>query len=230
MRSVRHASLEEQVHSCVRAVTFCTSVEVMSQTREMNRLPLVDLEARKPAFDLTQNLNCLHCDTQGLDEYKRAYKMGQTAAEQLRHVIVPHLVQLVGDVKTQRVSVDLVLAYLQRQQLFIDEQMLRSMFAEADFKHENSLAIGPLSGAIQGRYKAAQQRQQTLFSYRKPLAWHGQKDWLALVSLILRRPLTELQDLLAPVPSKRYAPGQQMTLWKNSQKKQLECLSQPRIG
>ena len=50
--------------------------------------------------------------------------MGLTATEQLRHVIVPHLLHLVGDVKTQRVSVDHVLAYLQRQQLHVDEQML----------------------------------------------------------------------------------------------------------
>ncbi len=80
-----------------------------------------------------------------------AYRMGQTAADQLRQIIVPDLIQLVGDVKVQRVSVDAVLAYLRRQQLLFDEQLLRAMFAEADFKHEGSLAVGPLTGALQGR-------------------------------------------------------------------------------
>ena len=77
--------------------------------------------------------------------------MGQTAADQLRQVIVPDLLQLVGDAKVQRVSADAVLAYLQRQQLIFDEQLLCSMFNEADFKHEGSLAVGPLTGALQGR-------------------------------------------------------------------------------
>ena len=79
--------------------------------------------------------------------------MGQTAADQLRQIIVPDFMQLVGDVKVQRVSVEAVLAYLRRQQLLFDEQVLRDMFAEADFKHEGSLATGPLTGALQGRYK-----------------------------------------------------------------------------
>lgn len=79
--------------------------------------------------------------------------MGQTAADQLRQIIVPDLIKLVGDIKVQRVSAENVMAYLQRQQLHFDEQLLRSMFTEADFKHEGSLAIGPLTGAIQGRYK-----------------------------------------------------------------------------
>ncbi|DBA98841.1 TPA: hypothetical protein ACH3X1_014603 [Trebouxia sp. C0004] len=113
--------------------------------------------------------------------------MGQTAADQLRQIIVPDLMQLVGDVKVHRVSVEAVLAYLRRQQLLFDEQLLRNMFAEADFKNEGSLATGPLTGALQGRF---------------PKRKHGQADWLALVSVILRRPLKELQDLLAPVPSK----------------------------
>jgi len=78
--------------------------------------------------------------------------MGQTAADQLRQIIVPDLMQLVGDVKVQRVSVDAVLTYLRRQQLLFDEQLLHDMFAEADFKHEGSLATGPLTGALQGRY------------------------------------------------------------------------------
>lgn len=79
--------------------------------------------------------------------------MGQTAADQLRQIIVPDLMQLVGDVKVQRVSVEAVLAYLRRQQLLFEEQLLRDMFAEADFKHEGSLAVGPLTGALQGRYR-----------------------------------------------------------------------------
>lgn len=78
--------------------------------------------------------------------------MGQTAADQLRQIIVPDLIRLAGDVKVQRVSASGVLAYLQRQQLIFDEQLLRSMFNEADFKNEGSLGVGPLTGAIQGRY------------------------------------------------------------------------------
>lgn len=78
--------------------------------------------------------------------------MGQTAADQLRQVIVPDLVRLVGDIKVQRVSPSGVTAYLHRQQLIFDEQLLLSMFVEADFKHEGSLGVGPLTGAIQGRY------------------------------------------------------------------------------
>ena len=78
--------------------------------------------------------------------------MGQTAADQMRQILVPDLIKLVGDTKLQCVSADAVLAYLRRQQLLFDEQLLRSMFAEADFKHEGSLGVGPLTGAIQGRY------------------------------------------------------------------------------
>ena len=77
--------------------------------------------------------------------------MGQTAADQLRQIVIPELVRLVGDIKVQRVSADGVIAYLHRQQLVFDEQVLRSMFYEADFKHEGSLGVGPLTGAIQGR-------------------------------------------------------------------------------
>lgn len=47
---------------------------------------------------------------------------------------------------------------------------------------------------------------------RFPKRRYGQADWLALVSVILRRPLRELQDLLAPTPSKRYGPGQHMVI------------------
>ncbi|KAL3135980.1 hypothetical protein ABBQ32_007021 [Trebouxia sp. C0010 RCD-2024] len=113
--------------------------------------------------------------------------MGQTAADQLRQIVLPDLVRLVGDVKLQRVSADGVVAYLHRQQLSFDEHLLRNMFDEADFKHEGSLGVGPLTGAIQGRF---------------PKRRHGQADWLALVSVILRRPLQELQNLLAPATSK----------------------------
>lgn len=78
--------------------------------------------------------------------------MGQTAADQLRQIILPDLIKLVGDIKVQRVSAESVAAYLRRQQLLFDESMLHSMFDEADFKHEGSLPVGPLTGAIQGRY------------------------------------------------------------------------------
>lgn len=81
--------------------------------------------------------------------------MGQSAADQLRQVIIPDLIQQVGDVKSQRFSADAVLAYLSRQQLWFDKQTLQSMVDEADFKHEGSLAVGPLVAAIQGRYMAA---------------------------------------------------------------------------
>lgn len=123
--------------------------------------------------------------------------MGQTAADQLRQIILPDLIKLVGDIKVQRVSAESVAAYLRRQQLLFDESMLHSMFDEADFKHEGSLPVGPLTGAIQGRF---------------PKRKHGQADWLALVSVILRRPLQELQDLLAPAPSKRYGPVSDLLL------------------
>ena len=146
--------------------------------------------------------------------------MGQTAADQLRQIILPDLMQLVGDVKVQRVSVDAVLTYLRRPQLLFDEQLLRDMFGEADFKHQGSLATGPLTGALQGRYRrelalsfafATGLNITHIASYRFPKRKHGQADWLALVSVILRRPLKELQDLLAPAPSKRYGPGQHRT-------------------
>ena len=39
--------------------------------------------------------------------------------------------------------------------MLFDEHLLRSMFTEADFKHEGSLGVGPLTGAIQGRYSAS---------------------------------------------------------------------------
>ena len=77
--------------------------------------------------------------------------MGQTAADQLRQIVIPDLVRLVGDVKAQRVSAGGVVAYLHRQQQIFDEQLLRNMFDEADYKHEGSLGVGPLTGAIQGR-------------------------------------------------------------------------------
>lgn len=77
--------------------------------------------------------------------------MGQTAADQLRQIVIPDLVRLVGDVKAQRVSAGGVIACLHRQQQIFDEQLLRNMFDEADYKHEGSLGVGPLTGAIQGR-------------------------------------------------------------------------------
>ena len=91
-------------------------------------------------------------DKPGGDTVYKRVRMGKTAADQLRQVIVPRLIQVVGDVKSQRLSVDAVLAYLQRQLLPFDDQLLRAMFAEADFKHKGSLAVGPLTGALQGRY------------------------------------------------------------------------------
>ena len=143
--------------------------------------------------------------------------MGQTAADQLKQVIVPDLIRLVGDSKVQRVSANGVIAYLHRQQLIFDEQLLHNMFDEADFKHEGSLAIGPLTGAIQGRYPllsvalspatSKKQLRSCTYTSRFPKRRHGQTDWLTLVSVILQRPVQELQNLLAPAPSKRYEPG-----------------------
>lgn len=89
--------------------------------------------------------------------------MGQTAADQLRQIIVPDLIRLVGDIKVQRVSASGVLAYLHRQQLMFDEQLLCSMFDEADFKHEGSLGLGPLTGAIQGRYAPCCMQSSTCY-------------------------------------------------------------------
>ena len=150
--------------------------------------------------------------------------MGQIAADQLRQIIIPDLVRLVGDAKLQRVSAGGVMSYLHRQQLFFDEQLLRNMFDEGDFKHEGYLGVGPLTGAIQGRYPLLSLSRCCgcchhksiicVFMLRFPKRRHGQADWLALVSIILQRPLQELQNLLAPTPSKRYDPGQTLT-WLN---------------
>lgn len=77
--------------------------------------------------------------------------MGQKAADQLRQILVPDLLTLVGDPKTRLVTAEHVQQYLQHHQLIFDETKLRSMFAEADFKKENGLSLGPLVAAVQGR-------------------------------------------------------------------------------
>ena len=78
--------------------------------------------------------------------------MGQRATDQLRQIVIPDLLQRVGDLQTQRVSLQSLSTYLRRQQLYCDEAILQAMFDEADFRHEGSLAVGPLAAAIQGRY------------------------------------------------------------------------------
>lgn len=90
--------------------------------------------------------------------------MGRTAADQLRQVIVPDLLRRVGDIKVQRVSASGVSAYLHRQHLIFDDLLLRDMFDEADFKHEGSLGVGPLTGAIQGRYPLLQDLLKPAFA------------------------------------------------------------------
>ena len=77
--------------------------------------------------------------------------MGQKAADQLRQILVPDLLTLVGDPKTHLVTAELVQQYLRLHQLIFDDTSLRSMFAEADFKKENGLSLGSLVAAIQGR-------------------------------------------------------------------------------
>ena len=77
--------------------------------------------------------------------------MGQKGADQLRQILVPDLQSLVGNPKTSLVTVDLVQSYLQSSQLMFDQQLVRSMFEEADFKREGGLSSGALIAAIQGR-------------------------------------------------------------------------------
>lgn len=81
--------------------------------------------------------------------------MGQKATDQLRQVLVPDLQHAVGDSQTHLVTADLVLRYLQQHQLVFAEQTVRSMFAEADFKKEGGLSLGPLVAALQGRSASA---------------------------------------------------------------------------
>lgn len=81
--------------------------------------------------------------------------MVQKVADQLRQVLVPDLQQLVGDPQTHLVTLNLVQRYLQQNQLIFDEQTLRSMFAEADFRKESGLSSGSLAAALQGRSASA---------------------------------------------------------------------------
>ena len=77
--------------------------------------------------------------------------MGQKAADQLRQILVPDLLLLVGDPQTHLVTAAQVQRYLQHNQLIFDGNTLTGMFAEADFKKEGGLSSGPLIAAIQGR-------------------------------------------------------------------------------
>lgn len=77
--------------------------------------------------------------------------MGQKAADQLRQIIIPDLLSLIGDPQTHLVTAARVQRYLQHNQLVFDGNTLADMFAEADFKNEGGLSSGPLIAAIQGR-------------------------------------------------------------------------------
>ena len=77
--------------------------------------------------------------------------MGQKAADQLRQILIPDLLSLIGDPHTHLVTPELVQRYLQHNQLIFDDNTKADMFAEADFKNEGGLSSGPLIAAIQGR-------------------------------------------------------------------------------
>ena len=70
---------------------------------------------------------------------------------QFRQLLVPELLQLVGDPKSNTVEAHNVVAYAGRQRLLLDKQQVLDMFAEADFKHEGRLGVMQLVGALEGR-------------------------------------------------------------------------------
>ncbi|KAG1668834.1 hypothetical protein FOA52_004928 [Chlamydomonas sp. UWO 241] len=90
--------------------------------------------------------------------------------QHLEGEVIPALLHKVGDVKVQRLAVWMVEAYLERHVLVFDKELLRRMFAEADYKEEGSLNPRALSAAISGRY---------------PKRTIGAGEWRQLVMLLL---------------------------------------------
>ena len=69
----------------------------------------------------------------------------------LRQLVVPELLKVVGDPKSNTIEAHAVVAYAERQGLLLDKQQVLDMFAEADFKHEGRLGVMQLVGALEGR-------------------------------------------------------------------------------
>ena len=70
---------------------------------------------------------------------------------QFRQLLVPELLKLVGDPKSNTIEAHTVVAYAGRLRLLLDKQQVLDMFAEADFKHEGRLGVMQLVGALEGR-------------------------------------------------------------------------------
>lgn len=70
---------------------------------------------------------------------------------QFRQLLVPELLKLVGDPKSNTIEAHTVVAYAERRGLLLDKQQVLDMFAEADFKHEGRLGVMQLVGALEGR-------------------------------------------------------------------------------
>lgn len=55
-----------------------------------------------------------------------------------------------GDVKAGRISVQMVERYLDKNVLVFNRDLLRDMFAEADFRKEGSLDVRALKASLSG--------------------------------------------------------------------------------
>ena len=73
------------------------------------------------------------------------------ASVQFRQLLLPELLRLVGDPKSNTIEAHTVVAYAERRGLLLDKQQVLDMFAEADFKHEGRLGVMQLVGALEGR-------------------------------------------------------------------------------
>ncbi|GFR52102.1 hypothetical protein Agub_g14615 [Astrephomene gubernaculifera] len=97
--------------------------------------------------------------------------------------VIPTLVRKVGDWKTGRISQAMCEAYLDRNTLVFDRELLTKMFTEADYQKEGSLDTRALTIAISGRFP---KREHTA-------------DWRTLTAMLLGLPelvLTDDQDVV----------------------------------
>jgi len=86
--------------------------------------------------------------------------------------VLPELIRKCGDVKSGRITVQGVEAFLDQNVLIFDRTLVKNLFAEADFKQEGSLNALALKAALSARYPKRQLH----------------REWRKLAALLLGMP------------------------------------------
>mmetsp|Transcript_14429 Transcript_14429/g.39090 ORF Transcript_14429/g.39090 Transcript_14429/m.39090 type:complete len:380 (+) Transcript_14429:236-1375(+) len=102
---------------------------------------------------------------------------------ELEGEVIPELIRRCGDVKAARISLSMVERYLDKNVLVFNRDLLKDLFAEADFRKEGSLDVRALKAALSGRYPKRQLHN----------------EWRQLAALILGvSELTMCEDIKHP--------------------------------